>query len=314
MEIYLSNSMTKSMGIYVCDDEIISTGRYCPADVKARYIDGLESGSSEIMNKGKFFETKCLGSGRAGEKTETLPRLKNGKKSTDEIRLIDRSHDFKKLCAQRFINVNEYNTQMPLVAHYGEVTYGDYLFNVYLKGELDLFPTIVDGERLAIIDLKLTTSAESDYFSNSYPENTANSCWGLNDGAYIAKNQPLIYHHLVRNIDMDLLLEKARDAETAEKYMAVLTEQVIRMSQNATFEFLVFDKRPETPGRKNMTVVRYDWNERREELLDKLIDEAVYIYADCVRTEWEQRPNEISCKRCGIQCSMSNQKISFNEL
>lgn len=74
----------------------------CPVRWKAQWIEGkITSPSTDAMTKGKYFEQLVLGSGAIdGEIVEDLPRLKNGDKSVDQIRIEEQAE----LCKEMLFN------------------------------------------------------------------------------------------------------------------------------------------------------------------------------------------------------------------
>lgn len=306
--ILLSSSLTKELGLYVCDDELITTD-HCPKLVRAKYIDDepIDDISSEAMLQGKYFETKCLGSGRSGEVTDDLPRLKNGEKSAAHKRIDEQVFKFKKIIAERGMNINIFNTQMKLIAKYKELDLMGEKYTVWITGELDVFPTIIDYTKLAIVDLKLTKDVTNEFFTPSLARQCANGCWG--SPQYIAKNQPLFYHFLVRNINLKHVLQYNKGDE--EKIEAVITDQVMRLAQDATFYYLVFGSKAKTSAEHQYRVVEYKLTHQRELLFEQLVDNATQIYLENDRHGWQANPISEICKRCPIKCEFKNKDIEL---
>lgn len=130
----------------------------CPDRWRAQWIDKeISFPSNEDMDKGKYFEYLAIGAGAvSGEDVTDLPRLQNGRKSIDQVRIEEQAARFK-----RFIDKQDPEFQgFELGETQIELKIGN------RKGTID-FETIevADGSRW-INDLKLTkdlTSTRSQY-------------------------------------------------------------------------------------------------------------------------------------------------------
>lgn len=130
----------------------------CPTRWKAQWIDKLiTSQSTEAQQKGKYFEQLVLGKGAIeNEAVDDLPRLKNGNKSVDQIRIEEQAELAKDML---------FNTESE---HYLGFKVKD--VQVRLKHEnypivLDVLAVDKDGVDIDI-DLKLTkdvTQTFGDY-------------------------------------------------------------------------------------------------------------------------------------------------------
>lgn len=305
--IFFSSSMIKEMGVYVCDEEIIIAD-HCPKLVHAKYISNqkIESEPSLAMLKGSYFETKSLGSGRGGKRTTDLPRLKNGNMSIDQKRILDQVVQFKKFCIDRSIVINEFNTQIPLVAPYRDN--GDDM--IWLKGELDVFPTTIDYQKISIIDLKLTQDTSSDFFTPSKARQCSNGCWGKPE--FIAKNQPLIYHYLVRNMNIEHIVRYNRkhnkdfDDFDEAKLRLLIDDKLIERADNITFYYLVFGIKEITKSDIQREFIEYEWTSHRRKILDKMIHDAYILYCANEASGWEANPVKGICKNCVINCEFKH--------
>lgn len=325
--IILSSSMTKSMGIYVCgksafsnEEELIKVD-FCPKQVHAKYIsnDKIEDNSSSLaMLQGKYFETRCLGSGRSGEVLDDLPRQNSGNKTAAHKRIDERVADFHNFVGERGLQIAEgLNTQMPLAALYSDFTFGGERYRVWLRGELDIFPTIIDYSKFCIVDLKLTKDTGNEYFDPRKPWQTSSGCWGAPWN--IAKNQPLFYHYLVRNINLETVLnfhknDLANDPDIedqSERISTVLTEQAIRLSSNATFFYAVFGHDKKTEQHPQQKLIEYSWSKNRESTLAEMVGEAVMRFVDAEREGWKANPLPFACKHCSVKCEFKNADVKL---
>ncbi len=68
----------------------------CPRKVQDEFIDNNKT-SSIHKERGSFFETLCLGAGAAGQMTTTLPTLKKGSKSIDQVRIEKQAQRFQNM-------------------------------------------------------------------------------------------------------------------------------------------------------------------------------------------------------------------------
>ena len=77
-------------------------------------------------------------------------------------------------------------------------------YKVWLKDEVDIFPTVMDYSTFSIVSLNLTKDVANEYFDARSPHYTAASCWGTPWN--IAKNQPIFQHYLARNMDIETVV------------------------------------------------------------------------------------------------------------
>lgn len=69
----------------------------CPRRWYDVWIDGNKLPPTPPMEKGLFFETLCLGASAHGDGTESLPLVRGGKKSADQIRIEQQAARFKRM-------------------------------------------------------------------------------------------------------------------------------------------------------------------------------------------------------------------------
>jgi hypothetical protein len=138
------------------------------------------------MQKGRYFETQCLGSTAFGNEDD-LPRLRNGEKSTDHKRIDECVMLFEQQCRNHFVEVNKWNTQVVLKMKLNS----DYNY----VGHLDIFPVAMYDKtfHMAFIDLKLAEDSGNTW---------GDFCWGKPE--YINTTQMVGYHTLIRHMDNDL--------------------------------------------------------------------------------------------------------------
>ena len=313
MKIMISNSMSKDMHIYVIRDELedrsYNNGKlsFCPKYIKEHYINDGESQSSSNMDNGVYFESQCIGAGRGGKTLDTLPRKKNGGLSATNIRINKRIDDYHKFITTNGLAVvPNYNTQFPFVSFYDLEFYGDEIVEIFIKGDIDIFPIMYKDE-LYMIDLKLTEDVDSKFF-NFTSLNGGYSCWGEPENLF--KNQPLIYHEGVRRLDRKVLYDHLHLQGTPEnqknvrdKYDFLLTDGVIEASKHCNFGFLVFGHGANTKNSKHpsMKFVKYPWTSKRKQLARQLIMSTTNAYMDCVALNWKAIKSD-SCSKCKLKC------------
>lgn len=139
---------------------------YCPRYVKDVMLDGFyPSVPSEAMIKGIVFEQSALDL----PVVHSMPKLKNGAMSTDEVRIDAQAKLFKSEV------IPEYNIQIEETQLYVEHEYSP---GVILHGKLDFTATMIDEELSSmpipiVADLKLTGNIYSQFgdFSWAWPHN-----------------------------------------------------------------------------------------------------------------------------------------------
>jgi hypothetical protein len=292
--IIISPSMTYDMGLYVCDDEIINTESYCPKKLYRLHVENsAEPIQTQSIKQSNYFKSLCIGT-----EAEPLERNLNGSKKVVDIRIGKAANNFKREAAKRFINVNDYNQNMPLMCRMGYINVGEDKYCIWLTHTVDVFPTTIDMKELTMIDLRLVKNIEDDFFTPSKVTEVSHRCWAVPQ--YIAKNEALFSHKLVRNIDADIL--KQWKPELSDKYDTVLSDQVVKLAEDTSLYYMVFESKESM----QFKMVKYNWNENRQKLLSKLVDEAVHVYLECESNKWEAKPSTVNCKNCSISCEFKN--------
>jgi len=269
----------------------------CPKYIYETAITGNYKEPPTIPRlNGSYFETLVLGSGRGGHKTLDLPRKKitkdqqaknairiekgleplPGTKKIDQIRIEEQAERFKILSAQRQIMISEYNTQVPIVKKWDKDP------NVFLRGELDIFPTPIlgkDGLQMAIIDVKLTGDVDNNF---------GDFCWG--DPFRMDHIQGQMYHYLVRDIN-PMLNKGIRN---------IVTPAVTRMidDNRVLFLYWVFSY---GSGDLKDKFVRYDWEPIKEAELHESIRKTVSILEDNDTRGWKADPEYERCSKCPVK-------------
>lgn len=113
----------------------------CPRLAQEEIENRPKSKPGSPMEKGSFFETLCLGSGVQGQQTITLPTLKAGGKSTDQVRIEQQAERFKNM----FDHTHPDWCGKIIKETQVELSYGN------LKGTIDFIT-----DPLIVYDLKLT--------------------------------------------------------------------------------------------------------------------------------------------------------------
>ena len=270
----------------------------CPKNIFETEIEPVvEVPPTLPMLGGSYFETLTLGSGRGGHKTLDMPRKKLtakqerenrvriekgeepllGTKMISQIRIEEQAERFKILQAQRQIMITEYNTQVPIMKQWSE--------DVFLRGELDIFPTPIlgrDGLQIAVIDLKLTGDIDNDY---------GDFCWG--DPTRMDHIQAQMYHYLVRDIDFSL----------NQGLEEIVTQPVTNMiaDNNILFLYWVFSY---GSGDLRDKFVRYDWDSNKEAELKESIRKTIALIEEYESEGWPAKPEYERCSKCPLTCTM----------
>ncbi len=131
----------------------------CPYRWKKQWVDKeFTLASSEDQDKGKYFEWLFIGAGAIqGDDVTDLPRLKNGDKSTDQLRIeaqANRAKDLFKEGTPEYLGLNIKDVQVELKSSSGR------------KGTLDIVAIDPKTGEIWVIDVKLTrdlTNNRSEY-------------------------------------------------------------------------------------------------------------------------------------------------------
>lgn len=289
-QITISQSITKSLGVYVIDEQVESV-QFCPKKIWHMYFEcDYPNEMKRIFFDGLYFETKLIGGSSRGEKTDTYPRKKNNNKYVSQVRLdrqVDRMHGYM---VSKGIKWGVHNTQTPLIAKYRE--------NVWLRGEMDIFPTLID-ERVSIIDIKTTTDVNNDFFSfrDDKIGYSSASCWGKKN--CIAKNQPLFYHFLARNFKKLPLSHMIKFRPDKEEMLHWLYSQEYNMEECSFWFFVAGYGKPQIDGQ--ITTLQYDMSPARVDLLECLVETSIERVRECVRTDFKAAPEEHLCRSCNMK-------------
>lgn len=296
--LILSQSMTKELGLFVIDDQVEEVA-YCPKRFYAKYVEeNYPDTCSTPMLQGKFAESILLGSGANGEVVDDLPRKRNGEKTVGQERIEKQMERLYGFMYAHGVRIKPFNTQVRLIAQYSK--------HVWLRGEFDIFPTLVDG-RLSIVDVKTTKDVYSDFFSinDKYVRSSSTHCWG--DYAKIAKNQPLFYHHIARNftkIGLDGMIRFHK--EHRDKYEALFA--MGDAYDDVGFYFMVAGVG--VPNLDDQLVMHeYEYTSSREILLEALISAATRRIRESIRNQFEPIPTESLCRSCALKDICSQAKI-----
>ncbi len=178
--LYISNTVINKF--FERGEEI----KYCPQWVFQETIIGkVKSPPTHAMNKGSYFETKCIGSGAGGSITDTLPLKNNGGITIDQKRIDAQVVQFKILAEKYkiFLSDDYSNVQVKEKKHYQQDTWAD--VEVFITGEADIIsPLNYRGRdfQMANIDLKMTKDRLSTF---------GKYAWGNRD--FINTQQGTIY-------------------------------------------------------------------------------------------------------------------------
>ncbi len=285
-DLYLSQSMTKELGIFVIDD-LVEEVDYCPKRFASKYIHkDYPDEPSLNMLQGSYAEGLILGSSARGQIVNDLPRKKNGDKTVAHKRIDIQANRLYGYMYARGVRLNEFNTQVRLTARYSK--------HIWLTGELDVFPVLVDGD-MSIVDVKTTKNIYSNFFSinEKWIRSSCHHCWG--DFSKIAKNQPLFYHFLARNFKKTGLDELIRlNPSQADKYRYLFS---VQSDFNVRFHYMVAGIG--TPDIDSQ-LTSYEYN-YVPQLLDLVIFSASNKIRESLRDNFKAKPSEALCKSCALK-------------
>ena len=268
---------------------IINTRMACPLKIR-NIIDGtIEVITDQEQAKKDYF--KALVKGK--DIVPNINRNKNGDKSTDELRIIERARYIKAHLFKRGVVVNDMNVDMPLISLVGNWNG----IKVWFEDVIDVFPTNVDNKLSSLI-LYLTSNVQSDYFSQSFPDNCSSACW--NEPRFIDKVRALVTHHLCRNFKLSHQLKKYKNDFRHE--MLFTPAWNIKYGE-MTVDYIVADLRPDKPGIVNYTEVNYGCTPERLGICEDIAREAAIVYNSLHLEGWDHcSPNETSCADCPLKC------------
>lgn len=274
-KITLSQSMVK---------ELNSEGS-CSAKFKARRIDNIPYppeliAQLDLLNikadarlKGCFFEFIALGNpNKDGVFVSDLPRLKDGKKSVDQIRIEAQAEFFK----DKFLDYN--NITISNRAVYHKIPYNK---DIDLEMTSDIEGSIFDDnyneERACIIDLKLTGNIHNQF---------GNFSWG--NPYNMDHIQAIMYHHIVsEEIKMNLGTDNGK---------------IIDLS----FYYAIFDYKPKP---EHILIEVKPTPIRKEEMKEAIRKAAEKVK---INNEfgWSETPSYNNCIDCPLilTCKSANKK------
>lgn len=141
---------------------------YCPAQVKAVYIDRSIAMEATIpMQRGVYFETQCIGGGAHGQSLNDLPRLRNGNKNAAHQRIDEQIAAFPEILTKHGIVIKD--AQVKIQKSLDDL--------IVLEGTLDFTGSIMDDNLGqiddAVFDIKLTGSIYKEFgdWSWHFPHN-----------------------------------------------------------------------------------------------------------------------------------------------
>lgn len=151
---------------------------YCPKKVKAEMDGTWKRTASEAMIKGQYFEWLLFKTKNREGQVPVMPLLKNGKKSTDQIRIEAQAKKFFEVCEK--YDIKFFGTDR---------TFHTKLFGHETFGTWDGYG-LIKGKKPLIIDIKLPGNINNDF---------GDFCWG--DISSMDMIQPEMYMTAGRKID-----------------------------------------------------------------------------------------------------------------
>lgn len=294
VQLIMTPELFREFGIYVCDDSIISTHRNCPkklAAILSGKIKVAKNGENEAKNE--YFKSIIT-----GNKIECkIPRLSNGDKSTDELRIVDRARATKAKLFNEGVHVSDINSNIPLVALAAEYNG----IRVWFEDVIDVFP-VNYNKKLSSLVLYLTSNVENVYFSPSYPDKCSDACWG--EPRFVDKTRALVDMFLTSHFKLEHQVRKYKDDY---RHPLIFNPGWNIKYNDPNVVYVVSDTRPDKPGTVNSKVLSYDLNPQRIGLCDDLAREASIVYNTMALQGWDQiYPNQTSCENCPFKCKMTN--------
>lgn len=128
----------------------------CPFRWKTQWLDGkIQMEPNEYMLRGLFFESLAIGGGAKEQLVLDLPRLRNGNKSVNQIRIEEQAENFAQLfnpLHKRFLGFTIVDSQL-------------YLEHEGRGGTLD-FLAVDQDNNPCMFDLKLTGNLKRGWWSD----------------------------------------------------------------------------------------------------------------------------------------------------
>ena len=288
--IILSQSITKDLGLYVIDDQLEKVDS-CYKKVYHKHIaEDYPHSQTESMEGGVVFETLVLGGGAKGQSQTELSLKNNGGKRVLQERIEIQAQRMIGYMYAKCVDFDMLNAQVPLISKYKP--------HVWLRGEMDIFPTRVDGN-LAIIDLKSTKDIYSDFFTITPPRvySCVNSCWG--DADKVAKNQPLFYHYIARNFESTGLDTHVRfNPQSEAKYRHIFNQN----NDYSDIEFWYFVAGIGVPKlERQLKTHQYNMDSRRWKVFENLVDTSVAEIREAINSNFKPNRKEHLCKSCAMK-------------
>jgi hypothetical protein len=238
---------------------------YCPKKIyHCNIIKTHQMPTSDAMVKGSYFETMVIGSGAHNSMITDLPRLKNGKKSTDHERIDLQVERFDEVLQKYGISKPKpENCQIEI-----SIEKHGFLLNMTLDFAAKMNHIYWGEFPVAIIDLKLTKDRMNSY---------GDFCWGTPEN--MDHLQPKMYTYGFREHFSEL--KRLPDAFTPP------------------FFYLVFDYKPDFGD----SLIKIDYDRADEEELFDRIEKADYKIKESERGNWQARPDYEQCKKCPLALS-----------
>lgn len=255
----------------------------CPRRIFHVYIkkDYSMKPTNSMLN-GSFFETLALGSGRQGHQTLEIPKGKKGQMLADEIKIRHQVSRFQQEMRNKEIEIiPNYNTQIKIYKHYFK--------NVFLSGELDMFPFVHDHGLFAY-DLKLTGNVNSTF---------GDYAWG--DPSRMDHLQGQVYLNLVRDIDFEL-----NDKMNPGNHLRELIKDVKPLLDKgmARFVYLLFGYKcaneEEALYEQYNDKIEVEIDDHKQQILKERIDAGVATLKHMKDNGWDAIVNPQECRSCPL--------------
>jgi hypothetical protein len=191
----------------------------CPWRWKEQWLEGtIPFKSNEMMDKGKYFEQLILGSGAiSGDEVNDLPRLKNGEKSAEHLRIDAQAERCKRML---FDEKDPEYLGFSVIATQLEVKVGN------RKGTYDIHAW--DQESWDwVIDLKLTSDLTSDRTQYGWGND-----WASLDLVQITHYQDLFLQKFGKRPRMGLLVMDYSTQKRAMFGEICISENKLREKEN----------------------------------------------------------------------------------
>lgn len=307
MSKYMTQSLTKELGFFVVEEDI-EEQPICPYQFYKKNISKeVKKPPSEPMALGLKLEQGTLGASAKDDKYEIEKDKRTGKPRAKERRVDEHILAFPAMANREQIVVyKDFNTQVGITKHYRD--------EWYVHGTLDIFPTtklskVGNKPKMvnAIIDQKATGNINNKWFSENNLMSSI-SCYG--NPKFLAKNQGLIYKWLTQDIDPELNQHLFDDYGWNKEFLQKINQI------DFMFYLMVHDLSKDiSESDDKVRFFLMKWNERREQLLYKLLDMSIQAYEYYEKEGWKPNPsNEKRCAECPLtelQCPHKNKEEAF---